>query len=103
MATLENTGTIRTLGEEKSLVTAKLGKIFKRQKFINADEHLLQDGVIAKILFKDMNVPSPFQEIWWNQIKNHVRKKLDERRSNCGNAIKKSLIGKYDKMEIVCK
>jgi len=36
----------------------------------------------------------PTKPFWWEQIKEHVRKKIDERRSNCGNAIEKSIMSK---------
>jgi len=47
------------------------------------------EGKIAKVLYEEMKIPDAFKAIWWEQMKKHVRKKLDERRSNCGAAIKK--------------
>jgi len=83
------------LEEEFNLVTAKVGKIFKGIKIINADEQLSRKGIIAKTLMKEINVPPTFQEIWWDQMKSHVHKKLDEWHSNCGTAIKKCLTSKF--------
>jgi len=31
-----------------------------------------------------MKIPEAYEVILWEQIKGHVRKKMDERRSNCG-------------------
>ncbi len=80
--------------DEKDLVTTKVSIVFKRIKFINADVDLTFEGNIAKILYKQMRIPEAFQTVWWEQMKIHVRKKMDERRSNCGAAIKKSIISK---------
>jgi len=35
-----------------------------------------------------MCIPEPFKAVWWEQMNMHVRKKMDERHSNCGPAIK---------------
>jgi len=72
---LAQTGTVRSILYEKELVTSKLGIIFKRIKFINADVDLTFKGNIAKILYKEMRIPEPFQAVWWEQMKLHVRKK----------------------------
>lgn len=93
-AAIKASGTTRSLADEKSAVTAKVAKLFKRRKFITADEELDVTGQIAMFLFRELRVMPNFQEVWWKTMKSHVRKKLDERRSNCGNAIKQALIGK---------
>jgi len=72
---LAQTGTVRNIIDEKELVTSKLGIIFKRIKFINANVDLTFEGNIAKILYKEMRIPEPFQAVWWEQMKLHVRKK----------------------------
>lgn len=92
---LQQSGTTRTLVEEKDLISSKLGLIFKKLKFINADTDLDYEGKIAKVLYEEMKIPDAFKAIWWEQMKKHVRKKLDERRSNCGAAIKKNILSKY--------
>ena len=91
---LAQTGTVRSIVDEKDLVATKVSIIFKRIKFINADIDLTFEGNIAKILYKEMRIPEPFKAVWWEQMKVHVRKKMDERRSNCGAAIKKAIISK---------
>ena len=91
---LAQTGTVRSILDEKDLVATKVSIIFKRIKFINADIDLTFEGNIAKILYKEMRIPEPFKAVWWEQMKVHVRKKMDERRSNCGAAIKKAIISK---------
>jgi len=48
------------------------------------------EGNITKILYKEMHIPEPFKAVWWEQMKVQVRKKMDERCSNCGAAIKKT-------------
>jgi len=35
-----------------------------------------------------MQIPDAFKAVWWEQMKAHVRKKMDEKRSNCGAAVK---------------
>jgi len=91
---LAKTGTIRTVEEEFTLVTAKLNLIFKRQKFIVSDKDLSEQGNIAQVLFREMEIPVKYQGIWWEEMKLHVREKMDERRSNCGTSVKKGLLGK---------
>jgi len=76
---LAQTGTVRSMMDEKDLVTTKVAIIFKI-KFINADVDLTFEGNIAKILYKQMRIPEAFQAVWWEQMKIHVRKKMDERR-----------------------
>ena len=71
---LAQTGTIQSIVDEKELVTTKVGIIFKRIKFINADVDLTFEGNIAKILYKEMRIPEPFKAVWWEQMKIHVRK-----------------------------
>jgi len=95
---LQQTGTIRTMKEEKDLITTKLYLIFKKMKFINTGTDLHFESSIARELYKEMKIPEPYKAIWWEQMKNHIRKKLDERRSNCGSAIKKSIISKYNEI-----
>jgi len=74
-SSLARTGTIRTVEEEFTLVTAKLNLVFKRQKFIVSDKDLSEQGNIAQVLFREMEVPVKFQGIWWEEMKVHVRKK----------------------------
>jgi len=93
-ASLAQSGTIRTVTEEKDLITSKLGIIFKRIKFLDSNSNLISQGNIAKVLYKEMRVQESFRNIWWEQMKRHVWKKLDERRSNCGSTIKKLIISK---------
>jgi len=85
---LTQTRTVRSIVEEKDLVTTKVLLNFKQIKLINANVHLTFEGNIAKILYKEMCIPEPFKAVWWEQMKVHVRKKMDERCSNCGAAIK---------------
>jgi len=91
---LAASGTVRSIVEERNLITNKLGLIYRKVKFINTDMDLNYEGVIAKVLYKEMKIPEAYQFIWWEQMKGHVRKKMDERRSNSGAAIKKSIISK---------
>jgi len=95
---LQQSGTVRTMKEEKDLITTKLSLIFKKMKLINTDTDLLCESSIARELYKEMKIPEPYKAIWWEQMKNHIRKKLDERRSNCGSAIKKTIISKYNEI-----
>jgi len=85
---LAASGTVRSIVEEKELITNKLGIIYRKVKFINADTDLSFEGNIAKVLYKEMKIAETYKAIWWEQMKPHVRKKMDERRSNCGAAIK---------------
>ena len=91
---LAASGTVRSIVEEKELITSKLGIIYRKVKFINADTDLSFEGNIAKVLYKEMKIPDTYKAIWWEQMRPHVRKKLDERRYNCGAAIEKSIISK---------
>jgi len=61
-ASLAQSGTIRTVTEEK-LITSKLGIIFKRIKFLDSDSNLTSQGNIAKVLYKEMSVPEAFRKI----------------------------------------
>jgi len=60
--------------EEKDLITTKIFILFKLIKFINADTDLTFEGNIAKVLYKEMHIPENFKAVWWEQMKNHVRK-----------------------------
>ena len=42
---------------------------------------------IATVLFKEMKIPEAYKAIWWEQMKAHVRKKMDDRRSNSSATI----------------
>jgi len=55
----------QTLEEEMNLVTAKLGKIFKRQKFVDADEDLVKGGNIVRVLLKEMHTPLAYCNMRW--------------------------------------
>jgi len=92
-SSLAKSGTIRTVEEEFTLVTAKLTQVFKCQKFITSDRDLSGEGIIVQIMFQEMDVPKKFQDVWWEEMKIHVCKK-DEQRSNCGTSIKKGILGK---------
>jgi len=90
---LADSGTVRSIVEERDLITEKLGIIFKKGKFTNADTDLCFEEDIARVLYKEMKIPETYRAIWWEQMKAHVSK-MDERRSNCGASIKKSIISK---------
>ena len=70
---LASSGTVRSLTDEKDLVTSKVAMIFKRIKFINADVDLTFEGNIAKILYKQMQIPDTFKAVWWEQMKIYVK------------------------------
>jgi len=72
---LAQSGTTRSIMEEKDLITTKISILFKCIKFINADTDLTFEGNIAKVLYKEMHIPENFKAVWWEQMKNHVRKK----------------------------
>ncbi len=61
---LAKSGTIRTVEEEFNLVTAKLGQVFKCQKFIISNKDLSKQGLIALIMFQEMEVPEKFRDVW---------------------------------------
>jgi len=63
-------------------------EIFRRIKFINADADLSFEGDIATVLYKEMKISEAYKANCWEQMKAHVRKEMDERRSDCGAAIK---------------
>jgi len=40
-----------------------------------------------------VEVPVKFQGIWWEEMKLHVREKMDEhQKSNCGTSVKKDFL-----------
>jgi len=90
---LAKSGTIRTVEEEFNLVTAKLGQVFKCQKFIISDKDFSEQGLIAKSMFRR-----------WRSLKvegymvgrNEVTyvQKMDDQQSNCCTSVKKGLLGK---------
>jgi len=103
---LTQTGTVSSIVNEKDLVTTKVSLIFKGIRFINANVDLTFEGNIAKILYKEMCIPEPFKAVWWEQLKVQDRKKMDERHSNCGAAIKWAILSQYyfvdhDFMELI--
>jgi len=91
---LAASGTVRSIVEERDLIIDKLGIIFRKVKFLDTDTDLNFEGNIARVLYREMKIPEAYRAIWWDQMKPHVRKKMDERRSNCGASIKKSIISK---------
>jgi len=72
---LAASGTVRSIVEEKELITNKLGIIYRKVKFINADTDLSFKENIAKVLYKEMKIPDTYKAIWWEQMISHVRKK----------------------------
>jgi len=54
---LAQSGTTRSIMEEKDLITTKISILFKPIKFINADTDLTFEGNIAKVLNKEMRIP----------------------------------------------
>jgi len=66
---LAKSGTVRTVEEEFTLVTAKLTQAFKCQKFITNDRDFSGQGLIAQINFQVMDVPRKFQDVWWEEMK----------------------------------
>jgi len=72
---LAASGTVRSIVEERDLITNKLGLFFRKVKFINADMDLGFEGDIAKVLYKEIKIPEANKAIWWEQMKGHVRKK----------------------------
>ena len=71
---LAQSGTVRTVAEEKDLITTKLGIIIKQIKFIDSDTELSSQGNIAKVLYKELHVPENFRNIWWEQVKGMCKK-----------------------------
>jgi len=72
---LAASGTVRSIIEERNMITDKLGLIYRKVKFINADTDLNSDGDIAKVLFKEMKIPDAYKIIWWEQMKGKKKKK----------------------------
>jgi len=93
-SSLAKSGTVSTVEEEFTLVTAKLTQVFKCQKSITSDRDLSGEGIIAQIMFQEMDVPKKFQDVWWEEMRLHVCKKMDEQQSNCGTSVKKGILGK---------
>jgi len=62
-ASLAQSGTIRTVTEEKDLITSKLGIVFKRIKFLDSDSNLTSQGDITKVFYKEMRVQEMFRNI----------------------------------------
>jgi len=67
---------------------------FARNEVINAGTDLNFEGNKDKELYNEMSIPDPYKANWWKQIKGHVSKRFDEKRSNIGAAVKKSIISK---------
>ena len=91
---LAKSGTTRTAEEEFNLVTAKLGQVFKCQKFIISNKDLSEQGLIAQIMCQEMEVPDKFRDVRREEMKLYVCKKMDEQHSNCSASVKKGLLGK---------
>ena len=88
-------GVSRNLKEEIESLTVVVVALFRRIKFINSDNDLDIGGDIAKIVFRDMRILPHYQLSWWKEMSKNVQKKMEERRSNCGNSVKQSIIGKF--------
>ena len=54
---LAASGTVRSIVEERNLITDKLRLIFRKVKFINADMDLSLEGDIARVLYMEMGIP----------------------------------------------
>jgi len=94
-ASLQQYGMVRGIDEDKQMVTMKIPELFKHIKFINDDSQLDEGEVIAKVLLHDMRIPVEIHGVWWDKMCDHVRKKFDERRSNCGTQVKHAIVGTY--------
>jgi len=95
-ASLQQYGMMRGVDEDKQMVTLKIPELFRRIKFINDDSQLDEGGVIAKVLLHEMRIPVEICEVWWDKMRDHIRKKFDERRSNCGTQIKHAIVGTHN-------
>jgi len=87
-SSLAKSGTVRTVEEEFTLVTAKLTQVFKCQKFITSDRDLSGEGIIAQIMSKKI----PRCLVGRNEAS--CLQKMDEQQSNCGTSTKKGILGK---------
>jgi len=54
------------------------GMQVKRQKFVNADDTLAQGRFITRVQLENMKIALPYQDMWLEQLKFHVRNKLDD-------------------------
>jgi len=52
---LAASGPVRSIVEERDLITDKLALIFQKVKFINADTDLSFEGDIARVLYKEID------------------------------------------------
>jgi len=51
---LAQSETVKSIAEEKDLITSELGTTFKRIKLIDSDTELSNQGIIAMMLYKEI-------------------------------------------------
>jgi len=57
-------------------MTAKLGSYSSaRRSLAISNKDLSEQGLIAQIMFQEMEVPEKFRDVWWEEMKSHVHKK----------------------------
>jgi len=61
---LAASGTVRSIVEERNLITDKLRLIFRKVKFINADTNLSFEGNKARVHYKEMGISEAYKAIW---------------------------------------
>jgi len=94
-ASLQQYGMVRGVNEDKQMVTLKIPELFRCIKFINDDSQLDEGEVIAKVLLHDMRIPVEICGVWWDKMRDHIQKKFDEHRSNCGTQVKHAIVGTH--------
>ena len=69
--------------------------LFPRVKFVSNDSQMEVDGVLYNFVLKEMNVEEDCQQDWWKRHGRIVRKKINVRRNNVMEHVKRAYLGKF--------
>jgi hypothetical protein len=93
---LESVGRLQTLdGEQYALRSFVLSGLWPKMKFVSLEEDLGIDGVVAKTVFRVMQLVDASEKVdYWARNRRWVCKWLNQKRNNTIGSIKKEFIGK---------
>lgn len=99
---LEKSGRIDSSSRDKQMIRSVLPGIFQHIKFLNGDEDLAIDSVMARYFFKELRIKEQMQVAWWTKNKESVRTAVNTRRANMQDSIKEAIMCKYIAGSLCC-
>jgi hypothetical protein len=93
---LESVGRLQSFdGEQYALRSFVLSGLWPKMKFVSLEEDLGIDGVVAKTVFRVMELQETSEKVdYWARNRRMVCKWLNQKRNNTIGSIKKEFIGK---------